>query len=35
MLAKLNEMHDAWGFHAHGKNGKKLINPLDNLVKFL
>lgn len=29
MLTKLNEMHDAWDFHDHGK---KLINLLDNLV---
>jgi hypothetical protein len=37
MFAKLNEAQDAWGLHDHDyiHNGKKLINPLDNPVRFL
>ncbi len=37
MSIGLNEAQDAWGFHDQDyiHNGKKLINPLDNLVRSL
>jgi hypothetical protein len=37
MSVGLNEAQGGWGFHDYNyiHNGKKLINPLDNLVRSL
>jgi hypothetical protein len=37
MSTRLNGIHDAWGLHDQDyiHDGKKLINPLDSLVKSL